>query len=79
MNTWKLECKYEEVKSNALTPSSLQAMIKEQANKLPSSREFDYRSLLAQNGGIEEDKLNSYFNKDLLNHHSHLQSWPHPT
>ena len=67
VNTWKLECKYEEVKSNALTPSSLQAMIKEQANKLPSSREFDYRSLLAQNGGIDEDKLNSYFNKDLLN------------
>ena len=67
VNTWKLECKYEEVKSNALTPSSLQVMIKEQANKLPSSREFDYRSLLAQNGGIEEDKLNSYFNKDLLN------------
>ena len=51
-------------------------MIKGEANKFPSSRQFDYQSLLAQNGGIKEDKLKERLAKPGRYHHylRHLQS-----
>ena len=44
----------------------VQGLIEEQCKKFPTASNFDYRMLINSDGSMDEDKLQGFFNPELL-------------
>ena len=63
VKNWKLSCRVSDMESSVLSTDKLQSLIYNQNCKLPTSVNFDYRTLIDKN---DESTLDQYFSKDLV-------------
>lgn len=66
---WKAQTEIEALRdalSSCMTPQKLRELIKEQVSMFPVSSTFDYRGLSAGGTIVNETKLDSYFNTELI-------------
>ena len=64
----KLASEVNQLQVSSLRPDKIREMVKNQTTLFPSSgkRKFDYRSIITEDGSINEVVLNNYFDKELL-------------
>lgn len=60
LNELKLAC------NSNLNVGNLQHMVGEQAAKFPTSRKFDFRTLVLENDQVDEDALEAHFLPNLV-------------
>ena len=63
---WKLTTKYKELKEQSLSIETLRGLIRDQASRFPTSSTFDYRTLTNAEGAFDDNKIDQYFNQDLV-------------
>lgn len=65
VENYKLMKENTNLRQKSMSINDIKKMINDQCNKYPTASTFDYRSLV-DNGILSEDKLQSYFNPELL-------------
>ena len=63
---WKLTTKYKELEEQSLSIETLRGLIRDQASRFPTSSTFDYRTLTNAEGAFDDNKIDQYFNQDLV-------------